>query len=169
MSVTKKLVGLLIIITPAMAWQANVSAEVLGFNRQPIVLLKAERAVATGNPDRVLALLETRIGNIHRPADQAQGYALICQAHYQKQDYNSAEKSCDKAANTGKPSWSHFNNRGVMRFKLGQYDAALTDFRQAASSMYSASRVQARSVRSNVAAAQRHLESHSFEITQGEH
>ena len=48
MLLTKKLVGLLVISMPAMVWQANVSADVLGFYRQPIVLLKAERAVAKG-------------------------------------------------------------------------------------------------------------------------
>ncbi len=168
MLIAKKLVGLLVISVPAMLWQANVSAEVLDSLHLPNVLLKAEKALAKGNPDRVLELLETRIGNLHRPADQAQGYALICQAHYQKQDYDSAEKFCDKAANTGRPYWSHFNNRGVMRFKLGHYDAALTDFRQAASTMYLASHVQARSVRRNVAAAQQRQVSLPFETTQRE-
>ena len=168
MLLAKKIVGILVVTASAMAWQANVSADFYGFTRQPIVLIKAERAVAKGNPDRVLELLATRMDNIHRAEDQAQAYALICQAHYQKQNYASAEKFCDKAANIGKPSWSHLNNRGVMRFKLGQYDAALTDFRQAATRMYSASHAETRSVRRNLAAAERRLAGLPFVTAHGE-
>ncbi|MGI9285933.1 MAG: tetratricopeptide repeat protein [Pseudomonadales bacterium] len=160
MLLSKKLVGMIVLISvPSMFWQASVSANVVDHYRLPNVLLKAQRAVEKGHPERALELLAGRIDSLPSPNGQAQAYALICQAQYQQQDYASAEKSCDIAANTGRPRWSHFNNRGVMRFMLGRYDEALIDFRQAASIMVSASKVQSRSIRSNVTAAKRRLAS----------
>ena len=160
MLLSKKLVGLVVLISvPSMFWQARVSANVADHYRLPHVLLKAERAVERGNPDHALDLLAGRIDDLRDPSMQAVAHALNCQALYQKQDYLGAEKSCDVAVNTGRPNWSHLNNRGVMRFMLGRYNAALTDFRQAASIMVSASKEQSRSIRSNVSAAQRRLAS----------
>lgn len=161
MLLSKKVVGLVVLISvPSMFWQARASASAADhYNRLPNVVLKAQRAVEKGHPERALDLLAGRIDSLPFPAGQAHAHALICQAHYQKQDYLSAEKSCDVAANTGRPSWSHLNNRGVMRFMLGRYDEALTDFRQAASIMVSASKEQSRSIRSNVSAATRRLAS----------
>lgn len=156
MLLSKKLVGWVALVSvPSMFWQAGASAGVADHYRLPNALLKAERAVERGDPDRALGLLEGRINDWRHPTSQAEAHAVICQAHYQKRDYVSAEKSCNIAVNTGRPSWSHLNNRGVMRFKLGRFDEALTDFRQAASIMLSASTTQSRSIRSNISAAQR--------------
>ena len=160
MLLSKNLVGWVVLVSvPGMFWQAGASASVADHYRLPNALQKAERAVERGHPDHALGLLEGRIDGLREPSTQAVAHALICQAHYQKQDYVRAEKSCDLAANTGRPSWNHLNNRGVMRFMLGRYDEALSDFRQAASIMLSASSAQSRSIRSNVSAAKRRMAS----------
>ena len=157
---SKKLVGLCLLASlPMIFWQTKVSAGVADTYRLPSVLVQAQQAVEKGKPGRALGLLAGRIDSLRDPDHQAQAHAVICQAQYQQQDYASAEKSCDIAATTGRPSWSHFNNRGVMRFMLGRHDEALTDFRQAASIMLTASQQQSRSVRRNVSAAQRRLAS----------
>lgn len=157
MLLSKKLVGMLALISlPGMIWHATASASVEDTYRLPSVLVLAQRAVEKGKPRHALALLDGRIDSLRDPNHRAQAHALVCQAHYQQKDYVNAEKSCDIAASTGRPSWSHFNNRGVMRFTLGRYDEALTDFRRA-STMLTASQQQSRSIRSNVAAAKRRL------------
>ena len=154
---TKNLIGLFTLVT--LVWHTQLSASVAHSYRLPTVLVQAQRAVEKGNPGRALDLLNGRMENLREPNDKAQAHALVCQAKYQQQDYANAEKSCDMAVNTGRPSWSHFNNRGVMRFVLGRYEEALADFRQAAAIMLTASQQQSRSIRSNVAAAERRLAS----------
>ncbi len=153
----KKLVGMLAVIALLGMWQTPVNASVADTYHLPTVLVQAQRAVEKGNPEHALDLLAGRIEALRAADHQAQAHALVCQARYQQQDYVSAEKSCDIAVNTGRPSWSHVNNRGVMRFMLGRYDEALTDFRHAASIRVSASLQQSRSIRRNVAAAERRL------------
>lgn len=157
---SKKLAGLLALAAlPAMFWQTTASAGLADSYRPPSVVVLAQRALDKGKSVRALALLDGRIEGLRDSNHQAQAHALVCQALYQKKDYVAAEKSCDIAVSTGRPSWSHFNNRGVMRFALGRYGEALTDFRQAASTMLTASRQQSRSVRSNIAAAKRRMAS----------
>lgn len=159
MLLSKKLVGLLVLVSlPGMFWQVKVNASVVD-HYTPNVLLKAQRAVEKGKPARAIGLLDGRIQTLRDPNHQAEAHALICQAQYQQRDYASAEKSCDIAVNTGRPSWSHFNNRGVMRFLLGRYSEALTDFRRAASIRVTASSEQSRAMRKNASAAQRRLAS----------
>jgi len=81
-------------------------------------------------------------------------------AEYQKHDYISAEKSCDLAVKSDRPNWSHYNNRGVMRFMLGDYEAALGDFRRAASfALMPGSKSESRSIRKNVYATEKILAS----------
>ena len=95
MLLSKKLVGMIVLISaPSMFWQASVNANVVDHYRLPNVLLKAQRAVEKGYPERALGLLAGRIDGLRHPDNQAQAHALICQAQYQKQDYASAEKSC---------------------------------------------------------------------------
>ena len=154
---TKKKLELFVLVTLISVWHIPVSASVAHTYRLPALLVHAQRAVRKVEPEQALDLLVGRIESLRDADHRAQAHALVCQARYQQQDYVSAEKSCDAAINTGKPSWSHVNNRGVMRFMLGRYDEALTDFRHAASIMVSASLQQARSIRRNVTAAQRRL------------
>ena len=161
MLISKKLVGLLALISvTSMAWQTEASADTMDNHRLPSVLQKAERALENEDPDRAIGLLEGRIDAMRHQVAQAQAHTLMCKAHYQKQDYLSAEKSCDLAVTTDRLNWSHLNNRGVMRFMLGRYDEALNDFSHAgAIALLPASTSQSRSIRNNVSAAQRHIAS----------
>ena len=157
MFISKKLIGLFtLLFVTSMFWQTQASADTMERHRLPIALKKAERALRNQDPDRAISLLEGRIDGMRHKVAIAQAHALICKAHYQTHDYLSAEKSCDLAVTTGRPNWSHVNNRGVMRFMLGRYDDALKDFSRAASrALIHASHSQSRSIRKNIAAAQR--------------
>jgi Flp pilus assembly protein TadD len=134
MKLIEKLSSILVLATASgMLWQAPAQADVFS-HYQPNVLIKAERALQSGKPDRALTMLDGRIANLRHVGLQAQGHALVCKAHFQKRDFVSAEQACDKAVNTGEGSlsWSDVNNRGVMRLMLGRFDDALNDFHQAA-------------------------------------
>ncbi len=157
---SKNLVGLFTLAAlPGIFWQTPVSASMADGYRPPTVLVQAQRAVEKGKPKRALDLLAGRIEALRAADHRAQAHALVCQARYQQRDYAGAEKSCDIAVSTGTPNWSDVNNRGVMRFLLGRYHDALTDFRHAASIGVTASLQQSRSMRRNAAAAQRRLAS----------
>lgn len=144
----------------SMFWQTQASADTFESHRLPIVLKKAERALRNQDPDRAIDLLKGRIERMRHEVAQVHAHALMCTALYQLGDYVRAEKSCDRAVMSGSPNWSHFNNRGVMRFKLGRYDEALSDFSRAASmALIPASYTQSRNIRKNVSAAQRYSES----------
>ena len=155
MKLSKRLIGLTILSAlPFALWQTTAHASTTVYNPEPKVLSKAERNVARGKPDRAISLLSARVDDLKRPKHRAKGYELLCTAYYQKHDYVSAEMYCDKAATTGSPSWSHLNNRGVMRFQLGQFDEALTDFRHAASiMMMTAPPSEKLAIKRNIAAA----------------
>ena len=140
---------------PLTFWLTGASANAPVYNPDPVVLKKAERMVSQGEADRAIELLTAKVDDLQRPNLQSRGHALLCRAQYQKQDYALAEEHCDKAVNLGSPNWSNLNNRGVMRFLLGRYNEALTDFTQAGSiMMLSAPKTQMRSVKSNIASAQ---------------
>ena len=145
---------------PLVLWQTSVSASTPVYNHVPKMLVNAERSVARGQSDRVIQLLGNEVENLRRPEMQSTGYGFLCLAHYQKEDYVSAEKFCDKAATTGAPNWSHLNNRGVMRVKLERYDEALVDFKSAASIMLvSAPTSQMHSVKRNISSTVERIES----------
>ncbi|MEH6516397.1 MAG: hypothetical protein V7742_06920 [Halioglobus sp.] len=149
----------IVAVTLLAPWQTTVSAATPVYSHIPATLVKAERSVARGQPDRVIQLLGNKVENLRRPEMQAIGYGLLCQAHYQKEDYVSAEKFCDKAATTGAPNWSHLNNRGVMRVKLERYDEALVDFKRSASIMLaSAPTAQMHSVKRNISSTSERIE-----------
>ncbi|MFT6288581.1 MAG: hypothetical protein ACJA09_003344 [Alcanivorax sp.] len=159
MFLSKKIPTLAILsLLPITLWQSEVNAT--RFNHTPTILIKAERSVARGQSDRVIQLLGGKVDDLSRPEQKSAGYGFLCVAHYQKEDYVSAEKFCDKAATTGSPDWSHLNNRGVMRVKLERYDEALVDFRKAASIMMVASSISQRhSVKRNISSTVGRIES----------
>lgn len=162
---SKIIFGLAIVSSlPLVLWQSSANASRPAgtplFLQTPNLLLKAERSVARGQSDHVIQLLGGRVDELQRRYLRSSGYGFLCQAHYQKQDYVSAEKSCDKAVTIGRPGWSTLNNRGVMRFKLERYEEALADFEKAASIMMRTSSVsQRRSVRHNISAAGERIDS----------
>jgi len=118
----------------AMLWHGRANADVLG-HYQPPALLKAEWALERGNPDRALALLDSRKAELRRWRAEADASALACRAWYDKGDFERAEQACDQAVQQGggAAAWSHLNNRGVMRLLLGRTDEAIADFHEAAS------------------------------------
>jgi hypothetical protein len=161
MFLSKKIPTLAILpLLPIILWQSEVNAT--KFNYTPTILVKAERSVARGQSDRVIQLLGGKVDDLSRPEQKSAGYGFLCVAHYQKEDYVSAEKFCDKAVTTGtgSPNWSHLNNRGVMRVKLERYDEALVDFRKAASIMMVTSSISQRhSVKHNISSIVGRIES----------
>ncbi|MDZ7785173.1 MAG: tetratricopeptide repeat protein [Halioglobus sp.] len=114
-------------------WQSRANADTIDHYR-PSVLIKAERALERGNPERALSLLEGNLEGLRRDAYRADGNALVCRARYEKGDYAAAEQACDTAVRlgSGPQVWSHLNNRGVMRLLLGRVEEALQDFEAAA-------------------------------------
>jgi len=116
-----------------MLWHSRVEAEPLEHHR-PAVLIKAERALARGNPDRALALLESGRAELRRNPDRAEASGLVCRAYYERGDYAAAEAACDTAVALGESNeraWSYLSNRGVMRLLLGRVDEAIHDFEAA--------------------------------------
>jgi Flp pilus assembly protein TadD len=161
MYLPKKITSLAILsLLPIALWQSEVNASATEFNPTPNILVKAERSVARGQSDQVIQLLDSKVDDLRRPEQKSTGYGFLCVAHYQKKDYVSAEKFCDKAVTSGSPNWSHLNNRGVMRFKLERYDEALVDFRKAASiMMVTAPNLQKHSVKHNISSTVGRVES----------
>ena len=161
MFISKKVLSLTILsLLPIASWQSEVNASTTVFNPNAKILVKAERSVARGQSDRVIQLLGKKMNDLRWPEQKSTGYGFLCLAHYQKEDYVSAEKFCDKAVTTGAPNWSHLNNRGVMRFNLERYDEALVDFRNAASIMMApALNSQMHSVKHNISSTAGRIES----------
>jgi len=114
-------------------WQSRANADAIEHYR-PTLLIKAERALERGNPDRALSLLEGKVDALRRDIYRADGNALVCRARYEKGDYTGAERACDEAVQLGggPQAWSHLNNRGVMRLLQGRAEDALADFEAAA-------------------------------------
>ncbi len=116
----------------ALLWHGPVGAETLGY--QPTVLRKAELALQHGYPDHALALLQGRSAEMRRWRAEARSSDVMCRAFFEKGDYASAERSCDKAVRAGGDSaWSYLYHRGVMRLLLGRVDEGIADLRRAAS------------------------------------
>ena len=151
--------ALIMAVVSSSLWQSNVSADVFD-HYKPNVLVKADRALQRGQPDRVLELLTGRIETLRHAPYRGEGYALVCKAYYQNQDFLRAEKACDDAVNATTSNWSHLNNRGVMRYLLGRYDEALSDFRQAA-----AVNAKSRSIRENLSAVQNVIRSQGENVS----
>lgn len=114
-------------------WQSRANADTIDHYR-PTVLIKAERALERGNPERALTVLEGNVDGLRRDAYRADANALICRAQYEKGNYAAAERACDVAVELGDgpQAWTHLNNRGVMRLLQGRVEAALEDFEAAA-------------------------------------
>ena len=161
MFLSKKVPSLAILsLLPIVLWQSELNASATVYNPTPKILVKAERSVTRGQSERVIELLGSKMDDLRRPEQKSTGYGFLCLAHYQKEDYVSAEKFCDKAVTTGSPNWSHLNNRGVMRVKLERYDEALVDFRKAASiMMVTAPNSQMHSVKHNISSIVGRIES----------
>jgi Flp pilus assembly protein TadD len=159
MLTSKKLATLsALAVLPLAFWLNGASASTFVYHQDPIVLKKADRMLLRGEPDRAIELLSATVDDLQRPNMRSKGHAILCKAQHQKQDYMLAEEHCDQAVKQGGPNWSNLNNRGVMRFLLGRYDDALTDFNHAASiMMVSATKSQNRSVKNNIASAKLRL------------
>ncbi len=136
----------------------TAAADTINYIQQPSVLAQAERALRRGNSDRALDLLQ-RTSNKRKGASEARRQALTCKALYQQQNYERAEVACDLAIAAEQTNWSHYNNRGVMRYKTERYSEALSDFKHAASIMVAANSKQRRSVKRNISAAELNVRS----------
>ena len=141
---------------PLTLWLNGASAGTPLYTQEPNMFKKAELMLSRGEADRTIELLSARVDDLQRRNYRSKGHALLCKAQYQKQNYVKAEEHCDIAVNLVRPNWSNLNNRGVMRFSLGRYEDALTDFNKALSIMsFSAPRSQKSSVQYNIDSAQR--------------
>lgn len=119
-----------VITMAALLWQARATAQTLG-EYQPPVVRQAQWALQRENPERALALLESRTAELRRWRAQAQGEALVCQAYFQIGDYTRAEQACDRAfLATGEENAQYLHNRGVMRLLLGRVIDGVTDLKK---------------------------------------
>ena len=115
----------------AALWHAPANADSLG-NYRPTSLRKAEVALQHGQADRALALLQGRSTEIRRWDAEAAANDLMCQAWFEKGDYERAERACDAAvAAAGVSNWNYVYHRGVMRLLLGRTDEGIADLRKA--------------------------------------
>ncbi len=114
----------------ALLWQARASADTLGVY-QSTVVRQAQWALQQGNPDHALALLAHRGTALRRWRAEAQGHALVCQAHFQNGNYARAEQACDLAVRTApKANGQYLYNRAVMRLLLGRIEEAVIDLKK---------------------------------------
>lgn len=144
---------ILVSLSVMFLWHTRAMAESAAYY-QPKRLLTAERALERGQSDRALNLLADYVEHQRYASKRAEGYALICRAHFKLKAFVAAEQACDQALRDGRASmaWSHLNNRGVMRLLQGNYAAALSDFDAAAEKNPSS-----RAVRKNRALAEREI------------
>lgn len=136
-------------------WQPAATADVSEYHRLPNIFSQAERAIKRGNSERALNLLQERKSSNKHSAYEGKRYELICKAHHQQQNFEKAETFCDMAVATEQSNWNHYNNRGVMLYKMARYSEALSDFEHAASIMVTASTEQSRALKQNILAAER--------------
>ena len=129
----RMLIALVTMSVTALLWQGPAAADTFG-DYQPTILRKAELALQHGHPDHALALLRGRGAELRRWRAEAQGSDLMCRAYFEKGEYASAERACDKAVLAGgEAAWSYLYHRGVMRLLLGRVDEGVADLRRAAS------------------------------------
>jgi tetratricopeptide (TPR) repeat protein len=143
-------------------WLNGASAGTLSHITESNTFKKAELMLSRSELDSAIELLGTKVDSFQRRDIKAKGHALLCNAHYQKQDFVIAEEHCDQAVILGDGNWSNLNNRGVMRFMLGRYEESLVDFKRALLPMLLAEKLltgksQKAAVKSNIESAQRRL------------
>ena len=87
-----------------------------------------EKALA-GNLDAAIEILESKAANIdnHYVADEQ---ATLCALYAAKGKLDAARKTCDAAVDIGQSDIA-YNNRGVLRARLGDTAGALEDFDRA--------------------------------------
>jgi Flp pilus assembly protein TadD len=98
---------------------------------EPAVLLTAERAMERGDADRTIELLRGEVDTLRYDHHVARAASVLCRAYHEKGESRLALDACNKAIDTRAANWSDFNNRGVAHYRLGNYAAAIADFRQA--------------------------------------
>lgn len=166
MKTPKKISTLLALATAvAMLWHFEASADTAN-HYQPNRMVRAAEALEHNRPDRTLAMLQGWVEKQRTKSRRAEGHSLMCRAYFLKRDFAKAEEACDAAvlAEGEERNWSHLNNRGVMRLMLGQLNAALDDFQEAAEL-----KPRASAVRKNAVIAereQRNLEQSSARVEQ---
>lgn len=155
MNTTSRSLSLMMALSlSSLFWQPLASADVIDYHRMPNAFIQAERALKRGNSERVINLMQQRNSNQKHSAHDGKRFELMCKAHYQQQRYEKAESFCNMAVTAEQTNWNHYNNRGVMFYKMARYNEALNDFKHAASIMLTASNKQKWSIRRNIAAAE---------------
>ncbi len=105
-------------------------AEGLGAH-PPMFLIQAEYALEAGDTTRAVDLLNKRYKRLRNPAHRIRGFAVLCSAHLQDENFDRAIRPCVNATGMKQAGWSDFNNRGVLELHLGRFDEALASFEQA--------------------------------------
>ncbi len=155
----KKITAIYVVAAiPFAFWMSGAKAAAPLYTQQPSMFKKAELMLSRGEADSAIELLGSKVDSLQRRSYRGQGHALLCRAQYQKQDFVLAEAHCDQAVELGGINWSNLNNRGVMRFLLGRYEEALSDFDRASMVMLNSTpRSKRLAVDKNIASAQKRL------------
>lgn len=88
-------------------------------------------ALAKGYVAKAIALTESGLKEASRPALRAAGLNNLCVAYTLIDDPQAALPACDAAVALDAKDWRGYVNRGVVRYELGDYAGAQSDFARA--------------------------------------
>ena len=126
-----KFIAVLALAAGLFSWPTQSDAGWPYASVEPGFLVVAERAIDRGNADRAIELLSGRLDTLRYDHQVARAASVLCRAHHEKAQAELALEACNTAIETRAANWSDFNNRGVAHFRLGNFEAAIADFRQA--------------------------------------
>lgn len=141
--------GVVLFMTTLLAIPAQ--ADVSG-NDSPLFLTWAERALEAGEAERAIDVVSPRLHELRAAGERNRGYAVLCKAYLETREHEVAETACASAAGMSVADWTDFNNHGVLRYRIGDYEAAAWLFERAV-----VLNPESDSVRRNLAAAQRSI------------
>ncbi|MEM9387350.1 MAG: tetratricopeptide repeat protein [Pseudomonadota bacterium] len=102
------------------------------FDRTPGFLKRAELALEEGRLDRAVGLILPRMGLLRRSTDKHLANSTLCSAQLRLENLQMAAEACAVAVQSEYATWSDLNNLGVYHYAMGDFDAALSWFEQAA-------------------------------------
>jgi tetratricopeptide (TPR) repeat protein len=112
-------------INQASATDANSSAKLR--LKTSVTEVNGVREIETGNFEKGIRKSVASLNKSKAPAIRKPLLDNLCVAHISMNDMQQAQRYCDAAVNTSKPSAISYNNRAVMHFVAGNIQASLED------------------------------------------